>query len=128
MARNNIRFLHTRSVYHLQADIMPSGISSVSEGNGYHCKKPDLSDRSGFLHGGVGGIYPPGINFESLPICCQKQKDPHFVRIFFFWRSGWDSNPRAGVTDKLISSQPRYDHFDTTPYKIGSVRNILILS
>ena len=42
------------------ADIMPSGISSVSEGNGYHCKKPDLSDRSGFLHGGVGGIYPAG--------------------------------------------------------------------
>ena len=30
---------------------MPSGISSVSEGNGYHCKKPDLSeDKSGFLH------------------------------------------------------------------------------
>ena len=32
------------------------------------------------------------------------------------WRTGWDSNPRAGVTDKLISSQPRYDHFDTRPY------------
>ena len=28
------------------------------------------------------------------------------------WRSGWDSNPRA-VSCKLISSQPRYDHFDT---------------
>ena len=34
------------------------------------------------------------------------------------WRSGWDSNPRAGVTDKLISSQPRYDHFDTAPYDV----------
>ncbi len=32
------------------------------------------------------------------------------------WRTGWDSNPRAGVTDKLISSQPRYDRFDTRPY------------
>ena len=32
------------------------------------------------------------------------------------WRTGWDSNPRAGITDKLISSQPRYDHFDTRPY------------
>ena len=33
-----------------------------------------------------------------------------------FWRTGWDSNPRAGLnTDKLISSQPRYDHFDTCP-------------
>ena len=31
------------------------------------------------------------------------------------WRRRWDSNPRAGVTDKLISSQPRYDHFDTSP-------------
>ena len=29
-----------------------------------------------------------------------------------FWRSGRDSNPR-GIAPKLISSQPRYDHFDT---------------
>ena len=28
------------------------------------------------------------------------------------WRSGRDSNPR-GIAPKLISSQPRYDHFDT---------------
>lgn len=32
-----------------------------------------------------------------------------------FWRSGWDSNPRA-LADNLISSQARYDHFDTAPY------------
>ena len=31
-----------------------------------------------------------------------------------FWRSGWDSNPRT-VARHLISSQGRYDHFDTTP-------------
>ncbi len=30
------------------------------------------------------------------------------------WRRGRDSNPRA-VARKLISSQPRYDHFDTSP-------------
>ena len=30
------------------------------------------------------------------------------------WRRRWDSNPRA-VAGKLISSQPRYDHFDTSP-------------
>ena len=30
-------------------------------------------------------------------------------------RSGRDSNPRA-VARKLISSQPRYDHFDTAAY------------
>ena len=39
---------------------------------------------------------------------CLKQKPCN-------WRTGWDSNPRAGITDKLISSQPRYDHFDTRP-------------
>ena len=32
----------------------------------------------------------------------------------FYWRRRWDSNPRA-VAGKLISSQPRYDHFDTSP-------------
>ena len=31
------------------------------------------------------------------------------------WRRRWDSNPRA-VARKLISSQPRYDHFDTSPF------------
>ena len=31
------------------------------------------------------------------------------------WRSGRDSNPRE-VSLKLISSQPRYDHFDTAAY------------
>ena len=29
-------------------------------------------------------------------------------------RRRWDSNPRA-LTDNLISSQARYDHFDTSP-------------
>ena len=33
------------------------------------------------------------------------------------WRSGWDSNPRE-VALKLISNQPRYDHFDTAPYLV----------
>ena len=33
------------------------------------------------------------------------------------WRRGRDSNPR-GIAPKLISSQPRYDHFDTSPYAI----------
>ena len=32
--------------------------------------------------------------------------------VLLFWRSGRDSNPR-GIAPKLISSQPRYDHFDT---------------
>ena len=32
-----------------------------------------------------------------------------------FWRKRWDSNPRT-LADQLISSQSRYDHFDTLPY------------
>ena len=33
------------------------------------------------------------------------------------WRRGRDSNPRV-VSHKLISSQPRYDRFDTSPNPI----------
>ena len=33
----------------------------------------------------------------------------------FLWRKRWDSNPRARE-GYLISSQARYDHFDTLPY------------
>ena len=38
------------------------------------------------------------------------------------WRRGWDSNPR-GLSSKLISSQPRYDRFDTS----ASARKRLII-
>ena len=48
---------------------------------------------------------------EALEIT-RKIPKPFRLRDFLFWRSGWDSNPRA-VAGKLISSQPRYDHFDT---------------
>ena len=34
-----------------------------------------------------------------------------------FWRRERDSNPRV-LSHKLISSQPRYDHFDISPYSI----------
>jgi hypothetical protein len=49
--------------------------------------------------------------FYSL-LCKAIKKQParRFGRLF--WRSGRDSNPRA-IARKLISSQPRYDHFDT---------------
>ena len=33
-------------------------------------------------------------------------------------RKGFE--PLCGVTRKLISSQPRYDHFDTSPYGFGT--------
>ena len=41
------------------------------------------------------------------------------VGAFSIWRRGWDSNPRA-LARKLISSQPRYDHFDTSPGRVSS--------
>ena len=44
-------------------------------------------------------------------------KIPFINRWYLIWRRGWDSNPR-GLASKLISSQPRYDHFDTSPYSI----------
>ena len=46
-----------------------------------------------------------------------------FACIFFVnasWRRRWDSNPRA-LAGYLISSQARYDHFDTPPWEIYSV-------
>ena len=43
------------------------------------------------------------------------------------WRKRWDSNPRARE-DYLISSQARYDHFDTLPYinfsSTGALANV----
>ena len=43
-----------------------------------------------------------------------------------FWRTGWDSNPRE-IALKLISSQPRYDHFDTCPYCGGQCARCLAI-
>ena len=42
----------------------------------------------------------------------------------YTWRSGWDSNPRA-LAGYLISSQARYDHFDTAPY-YGAQRGLAL--
>ena len=47
-------------------------------------------------------------------IVCRKNKKQRPARCCF-WRRRWDSNPR-GIAAKLISSQSRYDHFDTAPY------------
>ena len=46
------------------------------------------------------------------------QKKPWKRSVFkALWRRRWDSNPRA-LADYLISSQARYDHFDTSPQMI----------
>ena len=36
------------------------------------------------------------------------------------WRRRRDSNPR-GIAPQLISSQPRYDRFDTSPYMLTRI-------
>ena len=43
-----------------------------------------------------------------------KKNPATVVTGFSLWRKRWDSNPRARE-DYLISSQARYDHFDTLP-------------
>ena len=41
----------------------------------------------------------------------------HIKTIVLFWRKRWDSNPRYREV-QLISSQSRYDHFDTLPCNV----------
>ncbi len=49
-----------------------------------------------------------------IPVYILRQKQKHpLTRMLCFWRRGRDSNPRE-LSPKLISSQPRYDHFDTS--------------
>ena len=56
------------------------------------------------------------IPYKTSP---KEKSTPHGV--LFFWRKRWDSNPRA-IARKLISSQPRYDHFDTSPSIVPPIR------
>ena len=44
----------------------------------------------------------------------KSKKAPSFEDASRFWRRERDSNPRVHA-HKLISSQPRYDHFDISP-------------
>ena len=56
--------------------------------------------------------------FESLFIFSRKsEKHPQMRMLLAFWRRERDSNPRV-LAHKLISSQPRYDHFDISPCEI----------
>ncbi len=41
----------------------------------------------------------------------------------WLWRRERDSNPRV-VSHKLISSQPRYDRFDISPYMLNSIWSV----
>ena len=50
-----------------------------------------------------------------MPVTLVKKVGASDINLAPTWRKRWDSNPRARE-DYLISSQARYDHFDTLPY------------
>ena len=64
-------------------------------------------------------MHPPCLDFPiSLRFFNRKIKSTVAHCIMDYrtsWRRRWDSNPRT-LADQLISSQSRYDHFDTSPY------------
>ncbi len=66
-----------------------------------------------------GRTYLPRKGF-ACPTAAAKKTDPHF-KGSAFWRRRWDSNPR-GLSPYLISSQGRYDHFDTPPRRVSLYR------
>ena len=64
------------------------------------------------------GSKPNPILLRKGVFCCttSNKTKKHTARCaFLFWRKRWDSNPRYREV-QLISSQSRYDHFDTLPY------------
>ena len=55
--------------------------------------------------------------FSSPPLKPPLKNAPTCGWCIPYWRKRWDSNPRA-LAGYLISSQARYDHFDTLPYSV----------
>ena len=53
-----------------------------------------------------------------MPVTLVKKVGANDIKLAPTWRKRWDSNPRARE-DYLISSQARYDHFDTAPYMLS---------
>ena len=84
---------------------------------------------------GLGSLRSPRVCFANkeilCPFCLRKRRtifESHLFNLnkktrtrlmprLCFWRKRWDSNPRARE-GYLISSQARYDHFDTPPYSL----------
>jgi hypothetical protein len=107
-----------------------SKISLLTNYRVFYKKAKGLSTDRPFFRSHISPKMAEGVGFApeaSLPftpgrgiapsrrISFSARSNPLFYSLLHsFWRRGWDSNPRA-VSDKLISSQPRYDHFDTPP-------------
>ena len=94
-----------------------------------HAKKAPM--KGTFVFGGGGGIRlrlrspVAALRLHWSLIHCRSVRIPHTKSPhegdFCFWRRRWDSNPR-GLAPYLISSQGRYDHFDTPPRRGLSYR------
>ncbi len=100
------------------------------EGRGLHFFRAIVSERSETQNQAL--LLP----VKSISVSLMKFKKPSNINAFcpsittarllmrraklyqlmlMMWRRGWDSNPR-GLASKLISSQPRYDRFDTSAH------------
>ena len=53
------------------------------------------------------------------PVNVQSPAAAHDPRCYFDVAEMEGFEPPGGVTRQLISSQPRYDHFDTSPYSVS---------
>ena len=78
--------------------------------------KAFFSERTWEVQFGGAKLHPNPGAFSPAPVPNTKRG----AQRPFCIRSGWDSNPRA-LARKLISSQPRYDLFDTAPYSIARI-------
>ena len=57
-------------------------------------------------------VCPKSHGHDALASALKKEKARNPACLLAFWRSGWDSNPRAAQHRKLISSQSRYPDFE----------------
>ena len=97
-----------------------SVVTSLEPQSGFHWRcnfyrvKPVAA--KGLLPPYRGELYPEkkGIEGKNLRQYNREIKNRPHHKARPVWRSGWDSNPR-NLAVQLISSQPRYDHFDTAP-------------
>ena len=98
---------------------MPSQHSALLGADGGILPRPGSRPQDG-CRPAVRNAPGPGCSNSTLrfsfTLVIKKSTMP-FSAQCFTWRRRWDSNPR-GIAAKLISSQSRYDRFDTSAYLV----------
>ena len=93
------------------ADIMPPGISSVSEGNGYHCKNPDLSARQIRIFTWRSGWDLPVGHKLRIPSQNAVIKRKTLLRRIFLFMAEWVGFTLSGINfeslPKMLSETKR---------------------